>query len=76
MESTERDASAPMGLWEFANHIRTITVMGTTVRLVAPTVPTEPGVSDPMALRSFAGHIKWRQANVAAAVSAPLTGSQ
>ena len=46
-----------MGLWEFANHILTITVMGTTVRLVAPTVPTEPGASDPMAARSFTGHI-------------------
>ena len=49
--------SAPTGLWEFATHIRTITVIGTTVRLVAPTVPTERDVSDPMALRSFAGHI-------------------
>ena len=45
------------GLWEFASHIRAITVIGTTVRLVAPTVPTERDVSDPMALRSFAGHI-------------------
>ena len=58
MESTEPDASAPMGLWEFARHIRTITVMGTTVRLVAPTGPTERGASDPMGLRSSAGHIR------------------
>ena len=47
-----------MGLWEFARHIRTITVMGTTVRLVAPTGPTERGASDPMGLRSSAGHIR------------------
>jgi len=57
MESTEPDASAPMGLWEFARHIRTITVMGTTIRLVVPTDPTERGASDPMGLRSFGGHI-------------------
>ena len=57
MESTEPDASAPMGLWEFARHIRTITVMGTTVRLVVPTDLTERGASDLMGLRSSAGHI-------------------
>jgi hypothetical protein len=45
MESTERDASAPMGLWEFASHIRTVTGMGTTIRLVALTVLTERGAS-------------------------------
>ena len=58
MESTEPDASAPMGLWEFTRHIRTITVMGTTVRLVVPTDPTERGASDHMGLRSSAGHIR------------------
>jgi hypothetical protein len=57
MESTERDVSAPMGLSEFASHIRTITVMGTTVRLIAPTDPIVRGASDPMGLRSSAGHI-------------------
>jgi hypothetical protein len=57
MESTERDASAPMGLWEFARPIRTITVMGTTVRLVVLTDPTERGASDHMGLRSSANHI-------------------
>ena len=57
MESTERDAPAPMGLWGFANHTRTVTVMGTIVRLVAPTVPTGRGASDRMAAQSFAGHI-------------------
>ena len=67
MESTEPDASAPMGLWEFARHIRTITVMGTTVRLVVPTDPTERGASDHMGLRSFGGHI--RGDNPAAAAS-------
>ena len=57
MESTEPDASAPMGLWGFASHTRTVTVIGTTVRLVVPTDPTERGASDLMGLRSFAGHI-------------------
>jgi len=57
MESTERDASAPMGLWEFASHIRTVTDMGTTVRLVAPMAPTERAASDLMEVRSSAGHI-------------------
>jgi hypothetical protein len=45
-----------MGLWEFASNIRIVTVMGTTVRLVAPTGLTERGASDPMGLRSSAGH--------------------
>ena len=58
MESTEPDASAPMGLWEFARHIRTTTATGTTtVRLVVPTDLTERGASDLMGLRSSAGHI-------------------
>ena len=47
----------PNGVWGFASHTRTVTVMGTTVRLVAPTGPTERGASDPMGLRSSAGHI-------------------
>ena len=38
--------------------IRTVTVMGTTVRLIAPMARTERGVSDPMGLRSSAGHIR------------------
>jgi hypothetical protein len=49
--------SVPTGLWEFASHIRAITVMGTMVRLVALMAPTGRGASDPMAERSFAGHI-------------------
>src|SRR5580704_3868373 len=58
MESTEPDASAPMGLWEFARHIRTTTATGTTtVRLVVPTDLIERGASDLMGLRSSAGHI-------------------
>jgi hypothetical protein len=58
MESTERDASGPMALWEIASHIRTTTVMDTTtVRLVVPTDPTERGASDHMGLRSSAGPI-------------------
>ena len=57
MESTERDAWDRMGLLEFASHIRTTTVIGTAARSVVPTVPTERGVSDPMVLRSSAGHI-------------------
>src|SRR6202035_3973732 len=49
---------APMGLWEFARHIRTTTATGTTtVRLVVPTDLTERGASDLMGLRSSAGHI-------------------
>jgi hypothetical protein len=67
MESTEPVASAPMGLWEFARHIRTITVMGTTVRLAVPTDHTERGASDLTGLRSFGGHI--RGDNPAAAAS-------
>jgi hypothetical protein len=66
MESTEPDASAPMGLWEFANHIRIVTVMGTTVRLVAPTAPTEPGASDLMGLPSSGGHISGKNSGAAA----------
>ena len=66
MESTEPDASAPMGLWEFARHIRTITVMGTTVRLVVPTDPTERGASDHMGLRSSAGPISGNNSGAAA----------
>ena len=50
-------ASAPTGLWEFASHTRVITVMGITVRLLAPMAPTGQGVLDPMAAQSFAGHI-------------------
>ena len=57
MECIGLGAWDPMGLWESVNHIRTTTVMGTTVRLVAPTVPTGQGALDPMAARSFAGHI-------------------
>jgi hypothetical protein len=45
---------------------RTITVMGTTVRLVVPTDPTERGVSDPMGLRSSAGHISGKNSRAAA----------
>ena len=55
-----------MGLWEFTRHIRTITVMGTTIRLVVPTDPTERGVSDPMGLRSSAGHISGNTPRAAA----------
>ena len=51
-------ASAQMGPWVFARHIRTITVMGTTVRLVVLMDPTERGASDPMGLRSSAGPIR------------------
>lgn len=57
MGSIGLDASAPTGLWECASHTRAITVISTTVRLVAPTVPTGLGASDPMAAWSFAGHI-------------------
>jgi hypothetical protein len=57
MASIGLAASDPMGLWEFVSHIRGITVIGTRVRLVAPTVPTERGASDRMGLRSFVGHI-------------------
>ena len=57
MASIGLAASDPMVLWEFASHIRAITVIGITVRLVAPTVPTGRGASDPTGLRSFAGHI-------------------
>jgi hypothetical protein len=56
----------PNGVWEFARHIRTITVMGTTVRLVVPTAPTERGASDPMGLRSSAGHISGKTPRAAA----------
>src|SRR5947209_6495029 len=48
MEYTGRDAWDRMGLWECASHIRTVTVIGTIVRLVAPTVRTGRGVLDPM----------------------------
>jgi hypothetical protein len=57
MGSIGLGASAPTGLWEFASHIRTITVIGTTVQLVALMAPTGQGALDPMAERSFAGHI-------------------
>jgi hypothetical protein len=66
MESTEPDASVPMGLWEFTRHIRTITVMGTTIRLVVPTDPTERGASDHMGLRSSAGPISGNNSGAAA----------
>jgi hypothetical protein len=56
-----------MGLWEFASHIRAITVIGTTVQLVAPTEPTERGASDPMGLRSSAGHISGNSSGFRAA---------
>ena len=74
MESTERDASAPMGLWGFANHTRTVSVMGTIVRLVAPTVPTERAASDPMGLRSSAGHISGNNSGEAASKEPQLEG--
>ena len=74
MESTEPDASAPMGLWEFARHIRTITVMATTIRLVVPTDPTERGASDPMGLRSFGGHISGDNPAAAASKEPELAG--
>jgi hypothetical protein len=75
MESTEPDASAPMGLWEFARHIRTTTVMGTiTVRLAAPTVPTERGASDLMGLRSSADHISGNNLEAAASKERQLEG--
>ena len=75
MESTEPDASAPMGLWEFARHIRTTTVTGTTtVRLVVPTVPTERGASDPMGLRSSAGPISGNNLEAAASKERQLEG--
>jgi hypothetical protein len=67
MESTERDASGPMALWEFASHIRTTTVMDTTtVRLVVPTDPTERGASDHMGLRSSAGRISGKNSRAVA----------
>jgi hypothetical protein len=74
MESTEPDASVPMGLWEFARHIRTITVMGTTVRLVAPTGPTERGASDLTGLRSSADHISGNNLEAAASKERQLEG--
>ena len=74
MESTERDAPAPMGLWGFANHTRTVTVMGTIVRLVAPTVPTERAASDPMGLGSSAGHISGNNSGAAASKEPQLEG--
>ncbi len=46
-----------MGLWEFASHIRIITVMDITIRLPVRTGLTERAASDPMGLRSSAGHI-------------------
>jgi hypothetical protein len=42
------DASAPMGLWEFASRIRTITLIGSAVRLVALMAPTEQPALAPM----------------------------
>ena len=74
MESTEPDASVPMGLWEFTRHIRTITVMGTTIRLVVPTDPTEPAASDPMGLRSSAGPISGNNSGAAASKEPQLEG--
>jgi len=72
MESTEPDASAPMGLWEFARHTRTTTVTGTTtVRLVVPTDLTERGASDLTGLRSFGGHIRGDNPAAAAASKEP-----
>jgi hypothetical protein len=58
MECIGLDVSARMGLWEFASHIRAITVMGTMVRLVALMAPTGQAVLDHMALRLFGGHIR------------------
>jgi hypothetical protein len=70
MESTERDASAPMGLWEFASHIHTTTVTDTTtVRLVVPTDLTERGASDHMGLRSSADHISGKRQEAVASRS-------
>ena len=74
MESTEPDASVPMGLWEFTRHIRTITVMGTTIRLVVPTDPTERGASDHMGLRSSAGPISGNNSGAAASKERQLEG--
>ena len=75
MESTERDASAPMGLWEFASHTRTTTVMDTTtVRLVVPTDLTERGASDLTGLRSFGGHIRGDNPAAAASKEPQLVG--
>ena len=64
----------PNGVWGFASHTRTVTVMGTTVRLVAPTGPTERGASDPMGLRSFAGHISGNNSGAAASKEPQLEG--
>ena len=66
MESTERDASALTERWEFARHIRTVTVMGTTVRLVVPTDPTERGASDHMGLRWSGGPISGNNSGASA----------
>src|ERR1700731_662144 len=74
MESTEPDAAVPMGLWEFTRHIRTITVMGTTIRLVVPTDPTERGASDHMGLRSSAGPISGNNSGAAASKERQLEG--
>src|SRR5580704_5399418 len=75
MESTEPDASAPMGLWEFARHIRTTTATGTTtVRLVVPTDLTERGASDHMGLRSSAGPISGNNSGAAASKERQLEG--
>jgi hypothetical protein len=63
-----------MGLWEFARHIRTTTVMGTTVRLVAPTALTERGASDLTGLRSFGGHIRGDNPAAAASKEPQLVG--
>ena len=74
MESTEPDASVPMGLWEFTRHIRTITVMGTTIRLVVPTDPTERGASDHTGLRSSAGPISGNNLEATASKERQLEG--
>jgi hypothetical protein len=64
-----------MGLWEFARHIRTTTVMGTTtVRLVVPTDLTERGASDHMGLRSSAGPISGNNSGAAASKEPQLVG--
>jgi hypothetical protein len=75
MESTEPDASAPMGLWEFARHIRTTTVTGTTtVRLVVPTDLTERGALDLTGLRSLGGQIRGDKPAAATSKEPQLVG--
>jgi hypothetical protein len=58
MGSTGLGASAPTGLSEFASHIHTITVIGTTGRLVALMAHTGQAVLDPMGRQLFAGHTR------------------